>query len=327
MKNLRIAVAVVAGAAAFAPNGYSQAAQKPSPYSGVSQPPPDDTITTDSATTPAPTLATRPEAAPAAPTVNAAAPTPAAPVPTAVVQPSANCNPDDRMMGDPDPCTTPAVETISPAVAAAAARSASLEADADIVTSVPSRPGELPEGTIIKIALNEELATGESQAGSDFTGRVAADVVSSGKVVIPQGSEVVGKIVRVTEGKRFGSPATIRLRPDVVILPDGSRYVLRAQILATSSKSRVDGEGALLPASRVKTNVIKETAGMGTGAVAGAIIGGPAGALVGTLIGAGVMTTNILVQNPASVKVPKDSTLTMSLTQPMMITPELASTN
>jgi hypothetical protein len=229
------------------------------------------------------------------------------------------------MMGDPDPCTTPAAETVSPAVAAAAAASAAADADADIVTSVPTRPGELPEGTIIKIALNEELTTRESQVGADFTGRVAADVVSSGKVVIPQGSEVVGKIVRVTEGKRFGSPATIRLRPDVVVLPDGSRYVLRAQILATSSKSRVDSEGALLPASRVKTNVIKEGAGMGTGAVAGALIGGPTGALVGTLIGAGVMTTNILVQAPATVKVPKDSTLTLSLTQAMSITPEVAS--
>jgi hypothetical protein len=38
-----------------------------------------------------------------------------------------------------------------------------------------------------------------------------------------------------------------------------------------------------------------------------------------------VMTTNILVQAPATVKVPKDSTLTLSLTQAMSITPEVAS--
>jgi hypothetical protein len=48
---------------------------------------------------------------------------------------------------------------------------------------------------------------------------------------------------------------------------------------------------------------------------------------VGSLIGAGVMTTHILVQHPAAVKVPKDSTLTLSLTQPMVITPELAANN
>ena len=56
-------------------------------------------------------------------------------------------------------------------------------------------------------------------------------------------------------------------------------------------------------------------------AVAGALIGGAPGALVGTIIGAGVMTTNILVQTPPAVKVPKDSMLTLSLTEPMSITP------
>ena len=221
------------------------------------------------------------------------------------------------MIGDPDPCESPVVETAEP--------KPSPDADADIVTSVPTRPGELPEGTIIRIALDQEIATGQSTVGGDFSGRVSEDVVSLGKVVIPQGAQVVGKIVQVTEGHRFGSPATIRLRPDVVVLPDGSRYVLRAQILQTSTKTRVDDEGTLKPASRMKTNVIKETAGIGTGAVVGAIVGGGPGALVGSLIGAGVMTTNILVQHPADVKVPKDSVLTMSLTQPMVISPEIAS--
>jgi hypothetical protein len=113
----------------------------------------------------------------------------------------------------------------------------------------------------------------------------------------------------------------------VVVLPDGSRYVLRAQLIATNSKARVDDEGTLKPASQVKKNVLEEGAGIGTGAVAGALSGGGPGALVGSVIGAGVMTTHILVQHPAAVKVAKDSTLTLSLTQPMVITPEIASNN
>jgi hypothetical protein len=175
------------------------------------------------------------------------------------------------------------------------------------------------------MALNEDLSSSDSLAGSDFSGKIAADVLSSGKVVIPQGSEVLGKVVRVTEGRRFGSPATIRLRPDVVVLPDGSRYVLRAQVIGASGKARIDDEGTLKPASQVKKNVLEEGAGIGTGAVAGALVGGGPGALVGSLIGAGVMTTHILVQHPAAVKVPKDATLTLSLTQAMAITPEVAS--
>lgn len=216
-------------------------------------------------------------------------------------------------MGDTGPVTDEAVVPKKAAIDA--------DADADIVTFVPNRPGELPEGTTLHMTVDQELSTGVSQAGSDFTGKVTADVVSAGSVVIPQGSQVLGKVVRVTEGHRFGSPATIRLRPDVVVLPDGSRYVLSAQVVETSGKSKVDSEGTLKPASRLKSNVIQAAAGMGTGAVAGALIGGGPGALVGTLIGAGVMTTHILVQHPSSVTVPKDSTLTLSLTRPMSITP------
>ena len=307
----------MAAVSGFAPGLPGQTAAKPSPYSGVSQPPPDDTITIDDgAATPAPSakLVTRP-AAPAVAATSAPASIPAA-ASVSLSSTQRKCNPDDRMLGDPSPCDM--------AVAQASQPKPSIDPDEEIVTSVATRPGELPEGTIVKIAIEQDLATEESQAGSDFSGRVSADVLSNGSVVIPQGAQVVGKVVRVTEGHRFGSPAMIRLRPDVVILPDGSRYVLRAQIITTSTKSRVDSEGTIKPASQVKTNVIKEGAGIGTGAVAGALIGGPTGAVVGSLIGAGVMTTNILVQHPARVKVPKDSILTLSLTQPMVISPELA---
>lgn len=316
MRNYRIAVALLAAFAVVAPSVEAQTAQKPTPYTGVSQPPPDDTITTDDATQAAPgaKLVARPAAAPAVP---AAAPVVRAPAPATPAALPSNCNPDDRMIGDPSPCEAPTAELAAPKPAN--------DLDADIVTSVPTRPGELPEGTTIRMSLNEELSSGESQVGSDFSGKVAADVLSSGKVVIPQGSEVLGKVVRVTEGRRFGTPATIRVRPDVVVLPDGSRYVLRAQLVATDSKARVDDEGTLKPASQVKKNVIEEGAGIGTGAVAGALVGGGPGALVGSLIGAGVMTTHILVQHPAPVRVAKDSILTLSLTQPMLITPEVAS--
>jgi hypothetical protein len=315
MTKIRVVVALVAGVTVFSPSlhGQSHSTPKPSPYSGVSQPPPDDTITaedpagtTNPPAVPAAGLVIRP-ASPAVPVVTAVAPPPSA-VPT---QPTSN--PDYYMIGD-------APNGLAP-VPASTGLASSANPDADVVTSVPHRPGELPEGTSIRMLLNQELSTTESQPGSDFSGRVAGDVIFSGRVVIPQGSEVMGKVLRVTEGHRFGSPATIRLRPDLVVLPDGSRYVMRAQVIDADGKSRVDGEGTLKPKSQLKNNTIKEGAGVGTGAVAGAIIGGPPGALVGSVVGASVMTTHILVQHPSSVKVPKNSLLTLSLTQPMSITP------
>lgn len=324
MKRARVSTAVLAGIAAFCFPLYGQAPAKPSPYTGISQPPPDDTIISDDQGNANPTVKTRAKLAQTTPASGQLQPSAALPAAgstpaLAAVVPGRPCNPDDRMIGDPDPCEMP--------IAEAPRRRLANDADADIVTFVPTRPGELPESTIIRIVLDQNLSTSETQAGSDFSGHVTADVLSSGKVVIPQGAQIMGRVVQVTEGHRFGSPATIRLRPDAVVLPDGSRYVLRAQVIDTSTRSRIGDEGAVEPASRVKTNVIKEGAGIGTGAVAGALIGGAPGAMVGSIIGAGVMTTNILVQHPASVNLPKDSVLTLSLVQPMVITPEVASNN
>jgi hypothetical protein len=320
----KILAVFAAGCVMAAPGLYGQTLQKPSSYSGVSQPPPDDTITSDAPDTQpqkTPALVTRPQVASASTAAASAAEASTAPVAR-----KANCDSEERMVGDPDPCLLPSAGTTPAASVAAAPVSSRQGTDFDMVSSVPTRLGELPEGSILKITVDQEIASGSSQVGADFSGHVSADVTSlDGKVVIPQGAQVLGKIVQVTEGHRFGSPATVRLRPDVVVLPDGARYVLRAQVLETDTKLRVDSEGSLKPASRVKTNVIKETAGIGVGAATGAVLGGGPGALVGSIIGAGVMTTNILVQHPAEVNIPRNTLLTLSLTQPMTISPEMAS--
>src|SRR5271170_7455146 len=65
MRNLRVAAVLAAGIAAFSPNLHGQSAQKPSSYSGVSQPPPDDTITSDAPATAAPSATAVTRRAPA----------------------------------------------------------------------------------------------------------------------------------------------------------------------------------------------------------------------------------------------------------------------
>lgn len=285
MKRLKSELMIVTTAALMCVSAAAQnATAKPSPYSGVSQPPGDDTIVTDTAPSePSPATAAAP-----------AQPAPAAAAPSSVPAPRA---------------TTPAIA--NPAN----------DLDADIVTSVPTKPGELPEGTTISLLLDQELSTENTRAGDDFSGRISKDVMSGEKVVIPQGSQIVGKVIRVTEGKRFGNSASIRLRPDMVILPDGSRCVLHATVIDTRGKSRVDDEGALKPNSQVKKDAILEGAGVGGGAAVGAALGGPVGAVVGTFVGAGVMTTHILVQPPGTIDVPKNTEIVLSLTEPMSINP------
>ena len=56
-----------------------------------------------------------------------------------------------------------------------------------------------------------------------FKSHVASDVLQDGQVLIPAGAEIDGRVVEVSEG-HAGGHGSIRLRPDMVILPDGRRF-------------------------------------------------------------------------------------------------------
>jgi hypothetical protein len=193
-------------------------------------------------------------------------------------------------------------------------RTAAAEPDGDIVHPAPLPPGVLAEGAKIRARLLTRLSTVDSQAGESFRARVATDVLQDGNVLIPAGAEIEGRVIDVSSGS-FGGHGSMRLRPEAVILPDGSRYRLDALVIGTpGSKTRVDNEGTINPGSRTKKAAIEYGGAVGVGAVAGAALGGAPGALAGTLIGASAVTVHLLVDHPQAVLEP-GTVLMFSLSQ------------
>ncbi len=121
-------------------------------------------------------------------------------------------------------------------------------ADDGIVTYVPSRSGEIPEGTLVKARLREALSTLTTQPGTKFTAEVCEPVMRDGKVIVPIGSMMEGRVTWVRGGKRVGGAAAIHLEPRTVTLPDGAQYVLRARAIDTDrwDTTNVDSEGTIL---------------------------------------------------------------------------------
>jgi hypothetical protein len=178
----------------------------------------------------------------------------------------------------------------------------------------------LIEGTTIRVRLIDRVSSTDSTKGAPFRGQVASDVLQEGKVLIPAGSAIEGQVTSVSTG-RIGGHGSFRLRPDAVILPDGSRFQLHAETTgAPGSKTRIGSEGSINPGSRAKKNGIEYGAVVGTGAVTGALLGGPVGALTGSLVGAGIVTTHIMVDRPQATLEP-GSILLFTLTEPMNLMP------
>jgi hypothetical protein len=281
----------------------AQQTSQTNPYEGTSRPPADDQIITSQPVEPV------------------QAPTPP---PAQVIQPSApsvsmGAANDDGIVH----VAPPSQETMAPEMTQ---RAWANDPDGDIVHPRPRRPGELDEGTTIRVRLLERLSSGSSEQGEEFRTTVATDVLQGGRVVIPAGAEISGRLMQVSTG-HLGGRGSMRLAPETVTMPNGVRYRLSAELSgAPGSRSRVGGEGIVRPGSQLKRDGIEYGGAVGVGLVAGAIIGGPAGAAAGGLIGAGVITVHLLVNHPQAT-LDRGTTLMLTLTEPLDLVPNTSAGN
>ncbi len=282
-----------------APADAGQAA-KPSPYQGVSTPPANDAITTSEQAPTAPAVVTRP--------APAAAPAPAQAAPS---------NPDAGIVETPLPPAAPSSKSLD----ARGLDSSKDNTDEGIVTYVPGPSNALPEGTVFRVSMLQEIEAYGTAPNTPFSGKVTQDIMRNGKVIVPAGSELHGRVVYATSASRIHGGSTLHLRADEFVLPDGTRYHVHAQVIDTQgSDTNVKGEGNIVPSAELKRNLAVLGAGAGGGAIVGAAIGGGVGAIVGSAIGAGAATTHwLLVQRSANL--PASSVLIFSLTDPMLLNP------
>src|ERR1700710_1666892 len=118
--------------------------------------------------------------------------------------------------------------------------------DAMIVTSVPERAGELREGTLLRTKMMTALSTESTVTGSRFTAEVTEAIERNGRVIIPVGSILEGRVTEVHGGKRITGGALLHLETTNVTLPDGTHYIVHAQLIDTGkSEFKVTDEGTL----------------------------------------------------------------------------------
>lgn len=284
----------VTGVAVAQQSGQGQQDQ----YQGTSKPPNDPITASEDAPLPKPSPSH-----------------PVTPAPEPQMQPEPQPSSADYQPAQPMPDQTQPVVTT---------RTASADPDGDIVHPLPAIPGQLQEGVTIRVRLMDRISSSDSERNEPFRGKVASDVLQDGKVLIPAGAQIEGRVATVSSGDHLGGHGSFRLQPEAVVMPDGTRFQLRADVTGTpGSKTRVGSEGTIRAGSRAKKDGIEYGAVAGTGVVAGAVVGGPVGALVGGAIGAGVVTTHILVDHPQATLEP-GAVVLFTLTQPLNLMPQQA---
>jgi hypothetical protein len=202
---------------------------------------------------------------------------------------------------------------------------ASTDPDAGIVTHVPWPANAVPDGALLKVRLRETISTETTKPGTWFSAELTEPVIGDGRLYIPAGSVLKGRVTWASGGSRISGGAAIHLETRTITLPDGTEYPVHARVIDTNSwqNTKVDSEGTITRREHTKETLATVGLATGGGAAAGAMIGGVPGALIGAGLGVGVSTVVWLKQDRQAV-LPKDLGVVFSLTMPMRIAPEKA---
>jgi hypothetical protein len=194
--------------------------------------------------------------------------------------------------------------------------------DSGIVAAVPVGPDELAATTILKATLGEDISTRETLAGTRFTAVLSQDVGHEGRVLLPAGAVIHGRITQIHGGKRIGGAAAIRLQPDSVTLPDGTAYRIAAEVVDLDhfQDSHVNSEGTIVANGHPRTTAAALGLTTGSAVIAGAVIGGGVGAAVGLGVGAGIGAVWWLKQDRQQL-LPAGTEIVLSLDSPLQLTP------
>lgn len=144
-------------------------------------------------------------------------------------------------------------------------------------------------GTRVRVRMNDTLSSKTARVGDRFDVTVTEPVYSTtGAVVIPVGSTMVGRVDSVVPAKKGGNPGQIDVSFVQVRLPNGTTRAVNGSLTDLSSDdAKSDPEGRA-SGDRMKNRKIIFIGGGGAGgAILGAAVGGGRGALIGGIIGAG----------------------------------------
>ncbi|MBI1332528.1 MAG: hypothetical protein GC165_06580 [Armatimonadetes bacterium] len=148
------------------------------------------------------------------------------------------------------------------------------------------KTSEQPEGSVLKVKLDNKLESKTAKVGDKFTA-----TLDTGKQPdyfgLPKGTKVEGHVsaARARQGKTAGQ---LELSADTLVLANGERFPIEATTMKIDKRSVTNDKGRLMaaPAYRhTSTNYV--ATGAAVGVVAAAITGGDllAGGILGAAIG------------------------------------------
>jgi len=191
--------------------------------------------------------------------------------------------------------------------------------------AVAQNNSPVPAGTALMVKLETTLATFSNRPGDPFRGTLSQAVMLNGKMMVPAGAVIEGRVTKVAEPRRIAGKPTIGILPEAIILPSGERLFLDARLVDTNAGhgSDVNQEGQFKGSGHDQRDQVEAGGGTAGGMLIGGLIGGPAGVLVGGVVGASSTGVHWLSKH-RSATLPAGTELTLELNRPLVMTTTVA---
>ena len=173
----------------------------------------------------------------------------------------------------------------------------------------PPPPIVVRTGTNIRVTIDQDVSSKDSNVGDPVSASLAAPIVVNGSVVVPQGAKVSGRVTAAKSAGRFKGGAELAITLTSIEV-SGKRYSIQTSTFSDTGKGRGKrtAEGAAI--------------GAGAGALIGALAGHGKGAAIGAGAGGGAGVAGAALTGDRDVTVAAETELHFSLARPLEIQQE-----
>lgn len=181
----------------------------------------------------------------------------------------------------------------------------SLTRDIEVAYDSPDRAPargravDLPDGTEIRIRLEEPVSSKTARVEERVDATVVQSVTRNGQTAIPAGTAVRGTVSRVERAQRPSKGGRVEMTFDSLVV-NGQQVGMDARVV------------------KVNEGVDKSKAGLGAviGGVLGAVLDGGKGAVLGAIVGGGGA---VVASSGDEVELPAGTVLTVQLERPLTL--------